>query len=142
MIDNFGCGETNYNSIVSVVSNDNKCCYCCDIDDKNNLHLFGAKFEVRNGTDLVSFDTVVDILQLNDNESMTLKNIILCNGDIDCIKSVCIQSYVKSHINDIKKSLNDYNIVTCDIDNIGIMLSICEFINMSINYYMNVIKYK
>lgn len=207
MIDNFGYDENDYNLIVSVTSDDDECCYCCDIDDNNNLHLFGAKFEVNNGTDIVSVDTVIDMLQLNDDESMTLKNIILCIGNIDHIKSICvgthtlfndeyisIQSYIKSHINDIKKSLSEYNIVACDTDIIGIvsmiirdnnntdnkyrivirddmvvcvqyidsddiitdiiavsiyehiphiiLSSICEFITMSINYYMNIVKYE
>lgn len=93
MIDNYGYDETDYNLIVSVTSDDDECCYCCDIDDNNNLHLFGAKFEVDNGTDIVSVDTVIDMLQFNDNESIILKNIILCNGDIDHIKSICISTH-------------------------------------------------
>ena len=206
MIDTFGCSENDYNATISIISNDDECCYCCDIDDINNLYLFGAKFEVYNGTDIVSVDTVIDKLQLNDDESMTLKNIILCNGNIDHIKSICIsthtlfndeyisvQSYIKSHIIDIKNSLNNYNIVACDTDIIGIVTvlitdnnninnkyrigirddmvvcvqyidnddiitdiisilinddiphiilnSMIDFINMSINYYMNVIKF-
>lgn len=113
MIDEYGYGETKYNLIINIASDDDECCYCCDIDDKNNLHLFGAKFEIRNGTDIVSFDTVIDMLQLNDDESMILKNIILCNGDIERIKSICINThtlfndeYITINMNSLRDMLN------------------------------------
>lgn len=131
MIDNCGCDETDYNLVVNICNDDDECCYCCDIDDNNNLHLFGAKFEIYNGTDIVSVDTVIDMLQFNDYESIVLKNIISCNGDIDYIKSICIGTHtlfndeyinIQSYVNTIvtkNKYYSNFDVLSSNFEKLN-----------------------
>lgn len=123
--------DDEYNLIVSICNDDNECCYCCDIDSSNNLHMFGAKFEIYNNTDIVSFDTVIDELQFNDYESIILKNIISCNGDINHIKSICIGTHtmfndeyinIQSYVNSIiskNKYFSNFDILSSNFEKLN-----------------------
>lgn len=84
--------------------------YCCHIDNNDKLHVFGGKYEVYNGNQPVSIDTVVDLLELNANDGITLTDIINVSYDISEIKSVCSHAHVL--FNDeyitIEKYINEY----------------------------------
>lgn len=122
MIDEYGyINDDNYNMVICVCSDDDDCCYCCDIDDNGNYHVFGGKFEVYNGNKPVDIDVVYDLFDFELCDKIALSQLVLNINNIDIIESLC--NLYGCTFNDIVPTKIDYiikhasNMVKCKIDN-------------------------
>lgn len=210
MVNEYGYVDNDNNIILTVCSNNDECCYCCDIDDTGNYYIYGGKFEIYNGNKPVDVDMVCDLLEFELCDKIILSQLVLNINNIDIVESLCnlynimfndsIPSkidYIINHANNMVKSKIDnqffieyfttdennhlielsvtdinnvnncYRVTLCNNDNIYIeyiderhcsikllMSVICDMnaphnilntmsdlINMSLHYYMNVLKY-
>lgn len=153
MIDNYDyVNDSNYNMIICVCSDDNDCCYCCDIDDNGNYHVFGGKFEVYNGDKPVDISTVCDLFDFELCDKITLQNIVLHINDIDAIKSICsyahvlfndeiIEPYAYSceHVNKYVNINECFNVIAFEIGAIGLFTILVTDNNNTSNQYRIVV---